>query len=135
MDIAVVTNGFKELENKLKKAFPFIREKLKPAMYRAATLVEAESKNIITNIEWIDSKGESRIGHIKTGTLKGSIQSMAGWANNGYELLGVVGTDVPYAPYIEMLPDGGFLVPALNNKSKEAYEYLVRELKTILEKE
>jgi hypothetical protein len=133
MDLKILLSGFRELENKMEKIYPAIRDDLKKTMYQAASLVEAEAKTIITEIEWEDSKGEKRIGHIKTSTLKGSIQVVVGWDANGYELLGVIGTDVPYAPYIEMLPDGGFLVPALENKSEEAYEYLAKKIKEILE--
>ena len=63
--------------------------------------------------------------HVQTGNLRRRILTKEVWASLT-ELVGVIGTDVPYAPYIEALPDGGFLHPALLEAGKEALTHLKR---------
>ena len=71
----------------------------------AGRLIERRAKENISG-----ENGHTR--HIKTGNLRRNIKSKVGWAST-FELVGIIGTDVDYAPYIEALPDGGFLYPAL----------------------
>ena len=108
-----------EFKKKLKLLKQDVRDGVLEAMGRAAMIIETEAKVIIT-----------RRKHVRTGNLRNSIQSRAGWANQT-EIVGIVGTDVPYAPYVEALPDGGYLRPALMKKGAAAMKYLMSEIKKI----
>jgi len=71
--------------------------------------------------------------HWITGNLSRSVKSVTEWKSA--EVLECrIGTAVHYAPYIEALPDGGFLMPALNVKmpeiSRKIYEDIRRMFRT-----
>ena len=101
------------------------RNEIVEAMGRTATIIESEAKLILT-----------RNKHVKTGNLRRSIRNKAGWAST-YDIVGVIGCgdEAPYAPFIEALPDGGFLLPALLTKSAIAMKYLQDSVKKIIERD
>lgn len=101
---------------KLKMLEPEVRKAIDQGMGRACSIIEARAKENISGMH-----GHTR--HVRTGTLRRSIQSRVGWASM-YEIVGAIGTDVPYAPYVEALPDGGFLYPALIEVGTKALSYL-----------
>ena len=92
-----------------------VRNQSLKAMARASAIVETRAKENI-------SGQHGHTMHIKTGNLRRNIKSKAQWKGN-YEIEGFIGTDVPYAPWIESLPDGGFLYPALMEVGRTALEY------------
>jgi hypothetical protein len=78
-------------------------------MVNAGQLIEARAKEIITEK-----------GHIVTGTLRRSINTQLQKAGVLSQRLTVeVGTAIHYAPYVEALPDGGYLFPASEQKFNE----------------
>jgi len=89
------------------------------AMKRGTLLVAKRAKELLTEKN-----------HVKTGNLRRNIKTKVGWANL-YELIGVIGTDVPYAPYVEALPDGGFLYQAARESGRKAYDYVREEISKI----
>lgn len=60
-------------------------------------------------------------GHIVTGTLRRSIQGDAEYETYT-RLHGWLGTDVEYAPYVEALPDGGYLFRTLILHGPKVYK-------------
>lgn len=129
-----------------------LTQEMKDAMARAvetgAQEVQAEAKEILTEVDWTVGKhgltrrkednnpvfyapGTAMKGHIDYGDLRRSIQIKVGWAGR-YTIIGVIGTDVEYAPDIEALPDGGFLLPAALRKGKAAKDYAVKEIAGII---
>lgn len=112
MKIDIGIKGVDKVQLKLKLLETSVREKIKDAMAQGASIVVARAKEIITEK-----------GHIITGNLRRSIQYKVGWSGIN-EIDGVVGTDVDYSIYVEALPDGGYLFPALREKGKEALGYV-----------
>lgn len=95
-------------------AFELLKENVQKDCEAALTQAGGEIANLAQDI--LTAKG-----HVKTGTLRRSIQSYV--TINAEELSssigsfppgarGYFGSDAPYAPYVEALPDGGFLGPA-----------------------
>lgn len=84
-------------------------------LLRAGLLVAARAKEIITEK-----------GHVVTGNLRRSIgaQPVETSANR---IAVEVGTFVEYGPFIEALPDGGFLFPASEETAGQVFELLARE--------
>jgi len=101
-----------------------VRNEAKKAMFRGGTLIEARAREHLEGMH-----GHPR--HWITGNLAGSIQVKVGWINL-YEIMGVIGTDVPYAVHVEALPDGGYMFPALMNVGPEALEYVISGIKQII---
>ena len=131
MDITVQLDiDSKSFLNKITAMIPKVRDDIEKSMARSAIMIQDKAKEILTEIEWIDSKGNSRVGHIDTGNLRRNIKSDVAWTGD-YEITAVIGTDVPYAIYVEALPDGGFLYRAVMEKSPDALKYIENELKKI----
>jgi len=100
------------------------------ALLHGCQIIEARAKEILTEK-----------GHVVTGTLRRSINStvrvegsVAGRAllqltgrAHGARIVGEVGTFVYYAPFVEALPDGGYLFPASEEKFQEVTELLAAE--------
>lgn len=88
-------------------------------------IVETRASEIIT---------EKR--HVVTGNLRRSISSKAEKA--GLFLIdGACGVDsdkASYAPYVESLPDGGYLFPAYYEKYREVMEFIGKGIKEIVDK-
>ena len=112
--------GVREFNIKSKLLASEVRIKGKQAMERAANIIVSRAKEIIIEKE-----------HVITGNLLRSIQAKVGWASLS-ELIGVIGTDVPYAPRVEALPDGGYLRLALVEKGVVAVTYLKGQLTSII---
>jgi len=105
MNLTSEITGVPKTIIKLKLLSEVVRAESIMAMKRGAIMVQNRAKENISG-----ENGHTR--HIKTGNLRRNIKSKVGWAST-FELVGIIGTDVDYAPYIEALPDGGFLYPAL----------------------
>jgi len=90
------------------------------SMKKATFIVSNRAKENISGMH-------GHVRHIKTGNLRRNIKTKVGWTGL-YELEGLIGTDVPYAPHIEALPDGGFLWPALMEVGKEALDYFNEQI-------
>jgi hypothetical protein len=138
--LKIEIKGVPEAVIKAKLLEDKVRGNIKVGMTQAAMIVQAEAKRIIGSVMWVTKGGVYRgfgknkrwyppgsamRGHKRSGDLARSIQVKTGWASQ-YEIVGVVGTDQKYAPYVEALPDGGFLNPALRNKGAEALKHVER---------
>ena len=108
--------GISEAVLKFKLLQDHIRNDIKNGVARGATKVATRAKEIMTEKE-----------HIITGNLRRSIQTKVGWVSS-FEVVGVIGTDVPYGPNIEALPDGGFLYPAVLEVGEDVYKYVQEEI-------
>jgi len=109
--------GTKEADAKFRATQMNIQVNLERILVIAGLEVANLAQDIITENE-----------HIITGNLKGSIQSFVTVdqeeastsigsfppGSKGYN-----GSDAPYAPFVEALPDGGFLFPAYMQKKDE----------------
>lgn len=81
-------------------------------MLNAGQIIEARAKEIITEK-----------GHVVTGNLRRSINTQLGEVSaTRIEVL--IGTWVEYAPFVEALPDGGFLFPAAIESLPAVNRYL-----------
>ena len=79
---------------------------------QAGLIVEARAKEIITEK-----------GHVVTGNLRRSINTQLLEVGTYSARVGV-GTFVVYGPYIENLPDGGYLLPAAVETFPEVSKFL-----------
>lgn len=84
-----------------------------PAMLRAGSVIANRAKEILTEN-----------GHIVTGTLRRSITTGITRKTRFY-IVAEVGTFVEYAPYVEALPDGGYLNRAFQEKIRAAQQVLI----------
>jgi len=115
MKVDFVISGVPKALVKLKLLDQVVRDEALRAMGRASAIVATRAKENI-------SGQHGHVMHIKTGNLRRNIKSKAKWKGN-FEIEGFIGTDVPYAPHVESLPDGGFLYPALMEVGREALAY------------
>ena len=69
--------------------------------------------------------------HVKTGNLRRSVTGEANIPNPDV-IDGLVGTAVHYAPYVEALPDGGYLYRAVREKFPEVKQMIENEMRSIL---
>jgi hypothetical protein len=72
------------------------------ALVRAGNLVDARAKEILTEK-----------GHVKTGTLRRSLQTTEPQKSTDGLMFVESGSDVFYSIFVELLPDGGYLYQAL----------------------
>lgn len=82
-------------------------------LFNACQIVEARAKEILTEK-----------GHIVTGNLRRSITTSI--IENSTKVSRVqVGSFVEYAPFVEALPDGGFLYPAVVETFDQVSRFMV----------
>ena len=93
---------------KIKIADKVLKKAALVAMDQASASVARRAKEIL-----VEKK------HIRTGNLRRSITSKAK-LDKDTKIIGIIGTDVHYAPYVEALPDGGYLYEALREEGKKA---------------
>ena len=111
MKLTTKIEGIEETISKFVFLQEAVRTEIQMAMTRACYIIVIRAKEIIMeNDHWV------------TGTLLRSIDARVGWAGM-YEVDGAVGSDVHYAPYVEALPDGGYLFPAYVELKDEAFEF------------
>lgn len=82
-------------------------------LFNACQIVEARAKEILTEK-----------GHVVTGNLRRSINTSiieAGVSRARVD----VGSFVSYAPFVEALPDGGYLFPASEQTFEQVNKFLV----------
>jgi len=91
---------------------------------KATMMVQTRAKENISGLH-------GHVKHIDTGNLRRNIKSKTEWVNPR-KVEGFIGTDVPYAPYVEALPDGGYLIPALFEMEQAIKEMIETELDIIL---
>jgi hypothetical protein len=120
MNLAIKIEGLPEAEVKFRLLNETVRRAALIGMKQATMIVQRRAKENISG-----EHGHTR--HVKTGNLRRNIKTKAGWTGT-YTIDGVIGTDVPYAPYVESLPDGGFLYPALMEVGTAAHEFFNRVL-------
>lgn len=112
--------GISEAVLKFKLLQDHTRNDVKRGVARGATKVATRAKENISG-----QHGHTK--HVVTGNLRRSIQTKVGWVSS-FEVVGVIGTDVPYAPDVEALPDGGFLYPAILEVGEGVYKYVQEEI-------
>jgi len=137
----VKITGAQEISMKWKLAQPIIRKRVEVEMFNAGLIIAERAKEILDTVQWKvpsekkdgsprtygyrrgdNSKtaeyyppGSTVIGHIQSRELRNSISAVAkAPAPDKMEVN--IGTWKDYAPYIEALPDGGFLYKAYLEK-------------------
>lgn len=120
MKIYGVVTGADKVMKKFQDITLQNHDEIKKAVYRACVGIQKRAQKILTEL-----------GHIVTGNLRRNIKSEADFVTK-YEVVGIIGTDVPYGPYIEALPDGGYLYKAYLEEAENAVNYINNELKRIL---
>jgi hypothetical protein len=120
MNLDIKIEGLEEAQVKFRLLDQAVRTNGEKAMMQACMIVQRRAKENISG-----DHGHTR--HVKTGNLRRNIKSKAGWTGLG-QIDGVIGTDVPYAPYVEALPDGGYLFPALMEVGKDALDFFNRAI-------
>ena len=85
------------------------------ALQNAGQLVEARAKEIITEK-----------GHIVTGSLRRSINTQVRTQGRD-QAVAEVGAFMEYAPFVEALPDGGYLNPALEQRADLVVKLLIEQ--------
>lgn len=113
--------GLQKLFAQLLKADREVRAACLKAVWTGVNDIATRAKEILTENQ-----------HVVTGDLRRSIKGKAKFVEKDV-IEGEVGTGVLYAPYIEALPDGGFLYPAYNELlpviQKEIREKITEALK------
>ena len=97
-----------------------IKAELQKEIFQAGTLIQVEAQRILTEK-----------GHVVTGNLRRSINTQVIVQDTLLEV--DIGTNVEYAPYIEALPDGGYLFPAYWAKKDEVMARLQRAVKNAMD--
>lgn len=72
--------------------------------------------------------GATIMGHWVTGNLARSLHVRTEDVSLD-EIDVIIGSDAPYAPAIESLPDGGFLAPALKSEGNKARKHAMEQVK------
>lgn len=98
------------LQRKNQQLLRRVQSGLPRTMLNAGQILQARAQEILTEK-----------GHVVTGNLRRSIATQLLEATKE-KVEVAVGTHVAYAPYIESLPDGGFLFPA----SIETFEQVTK---------
>lgn len=142
----VEITGVEQALMRLKMLDEGVRKDIESAIVKGGLVIANEARNILDTIKWeVHSqtgyvrggvrypKGTPMIGHYNTGNLRRSLNAVA--IVEGDEIAGYVGswlpgskgftgTDAPYAPYVEALPDGGFLFPAYRMHKDEVQKWI-----------
>jgi hypothetical protein len=95
-----VAAALKAIKARNAKMLVAIMSGMPRVMLNAGQIIEARAKEIITEK-----------GHVVTGNLRRSINTQLGEVTP-LKIEVLVGSFVEYAPFVENLPDGGFLFPA-----------------------
>ena len=113
-------NGMDKLKGNLNILKQGVKVAMAQAGYRGGEAIVSRAVEIINENE-----------HIISGTLWRSIHATSEWV--GPSLVEIsVGTNVYYAPYVEALPDGGYLYRATAEKINEVYDYIFAEWTKLL---
>ena len=91
--------GIDRIALSLAVANPKLHSELQKGMFRAGVAVQKRAQEILTYNK-----------HVVTGNLRRSIHTEVTVEEDKMEVQ--IGTNVEYAPYVEALPDGGYLFPA-----------------------
>jgi hypothetical protein len=118
-------NGFDDMKKNRKILEARFRRQLEKTMNESALLVVARAKQNLAG------KNEPHpYRHWITGNLSRSIKASTEFVSETV-IESKIGTAVRYAPYIENLPDGGFLLPALKSLSSELAKKVYTDLRRL----
>jgi hypothetical protein len=95
----IEVSGVDMLALRLSIADKKLHSELEKGMFRAGTKIQKRAQEILTINE-----------HIVTGNLRRSINTQTIVEESKLEVQ--IGTNMEYAPFVEALPDGGYLFPA-----------------------
>lgn len=120
MKFSMEIEGTKKTISMFELMRPTVRDSVKASMFRGVAMIAARADEIVVEK-----------GHVVTGNLHRNMKSKAGLVG-AWEIEGVAGTDVPYAPFIEALPDGGFLQAAYMQRKGLVITYIASQIKAVL---
>lgn len=103
-----VSKRFREFKEQMLEAARF-------TTHRGGEIINAQAKDNLTEK-----------GHVVTGTLRRS-----GWVKDEetrHSIRAIISFPVGYAEDVEELPDGGYLHPAIEEKTNEVYQYMQADL-------
>jgi hypothetical protein len=110
--LAATVRILERIAKKQEKMLVEIQSGFPRVMFQAGTIVQARAQEIITEK-----------GHVVTGNLKRSIHTVVE-IRSRTRVAAIVGTFVEYAPFVEALPDGGFMFEAAVQTSQQVVRYL-----------
>jgi len=113
-------DGFDNVSRQMKLYDAKIRASIEKSVETGMLNIADRAKGILT---------ENR--HVKTGNLRRSIKGDAKFVSRNV-VEGTVGTDVHYAPYVEALPDGGYLFRSVTERLPAVSMNIQKELAEIL---
>lgn len=147
----VQINGIKQWQLALASMDDYIRKNMEAAMFRAGVKVQVRAQEILTEKQHVvtgnlrrslmtqssvDPSGKGWFVRISADTDRleaGYGKSKGGGGDepidSGANELSV-GTFVYYAPFVELLPDGGYMLPARLEKQEE----VVKDLSDVIDK-
>jgi len=108
-----MANRFKLLDKR-------VRDEVLQAVDQSVEGMQIRAKQILTENN-----------HVVTGNLRGSIKSEAKFVTV-FIIQGEVGTAVHYAPYVESLPDGGYLFRAVREELPKANIRIATAVKKVM---
>lgn len=122
-----------------------IRKNVEKELYKQGVVIQTRAKTILRTVHWQTKGGITRrtkggkgrryepgatlVGHIDTATLHRDINTKATARPSLLEVRIGTSNVAPYAIYVEMLPDGGFLRPAFKESVKDAQLALQKKIK------
>lgn len=109
---AEVVQVLREIQKRNVELVKTVAGGLPRTLFNACQIVEARAKEIITEK-----------GHVVTGSLRRSINTSIQDATETRVLV-EVGSFLVYAPFIEALPDGGYLFPASEETFEQVSKYM-----------
>jgi len=99
-----------------------IPEEIRKAITQGMSEISTRAQEILTEKNHVVT-GNLRRSIVPVAVVEGNeIAGMAGSFPPGME--GFIGSDAPYAPIVERLPDGGYLKPAFDEKKKDVQEWI-----------
>lgn len=120
MSFRIKVAGLQEFIARAAQAPALIGQALEQGVQRAALLVEGKAKEKVP---------------VRTGTLRRSITSIV--QREGDQVVGVIGTNVRYAPYVELgvrrKVARPYLVPALQESEAEIASIIEQAIKKVTE--
>jgi len=111
----LIIKNAEQIRRKFQDLGPEWRKEIAKALFRGGVIIQRRAQEILREK-----------GHIVTGNLFNNIRTSE-VEGDGIDMAVNIGSDVSYAIYVELLPDGGYLVPAFREKAPEVVNFLRRE--------
>ena len=146
-EMKIKIEGVSRFAQKIRLLDQTVRKEVKIGLMQGGFIVQDKATEILKTVQWqTRSKsgywrqegagkknrkwyppGSTIVGHWVTGNLARSLHTRLE-ENSQDDIDVVIGSDSPYAPDVESLPDGGFLTPALIQSGDIALKHVVDQV-------